>query len=133
MPNAEAVKSHKREMIERYARTDDRCAAWQTGSILFALAITWWLVSQGLQGAWLWVIPATLLMSCLLLRVFVLMHDCGHMSLFRNRKHNRVVGFLFGVVSGMPQYVWAQHHNFHHATNGNWDWYRGGAGDAEYR
>jgi omega-6 fatty acid desaturase (delta-12 desaturase) len=25
----------------------------------------------------------------------------------------------------MPQYVWAQHHNYHHATNGNWSKYRG--------
>jgi len=25
----------------------------------------------------------------------------------------------------MPQYVWAQHHNYHHAHNGNWDKYRG--------
>jgi len=25
----------------------------------------------------------------------------------------------------MPQYVWAQHHNYHHVTNGNWAKYRG--------
>jgi omega-6 fatty acid desaturase (delta-12 desaturase) len=25
----------------------------------------------------------------------------------------------------MPQYVWSQHHQFHHAHNGNWDRYRG--------
>jgi omega-6 fatty acid desaturase (delta-12 desaturase) len=25
----------------------------------------------------------------------------------------------------MPQFVWAQHHNYHHANNGNWDRYRG--------
>ncbi len=25
----------------------------------------------------------------------------------------------------MPQYVWAQHHNYHHAHNGNWERYRG--------
>jgi omega-6 fatty acid desaturase (delta-12 desaturase) len=25
----------------------------------------------------------------------------------------------------MPQYVWSQHHNFHHAHNGNWEKYRG--------
>jgi omega-6 fatty acid desaturase (delta-12 desaturase) len=32
---------------------------------------------------------------------------------------------LFGVLSGMPQFVWSQHHDFHHANNGNWEKYRG--------
>jgi omega-6 fatty acid desaturase (delta-12 desaturase) len=53
------------------------------------------------------------------------MHECGHGSLFRSRWLNRVFGFLLGVLSGMPQYVWSQHHNYHHAHNGNWDRYRG--------
>ena len=38
---------------------------------------------------------------------------------------NRAMGFVFGVISGMPQYVWAQHHDYHHRNNGNWDKYRG--------
>jgi acyl-lipid omega-6 desaturase (Delta-12 desaturase) len=25
----------------------------------------------------------------------------------------------------MPQYVLSQHHNYHHADNGNWDKFRG--------
>jgi omega-6 fatty acid desaturase (delta-12 desaturase) len=28
-------------------------------------------------------------------------------------------------MSGIPQYVWSKHHAYHHATNGNWDKYRG--------
>ena len=55
------------------------------------------------------------------LRVFALMHECGHRSLFRSVALNRWIGFVLGVISGMPQYVWAQHHNFHHANNGNWE------------
>jgi acyl-lipid omega-6 desaturase (Delta-12 desaturase) len=45
--------------------------------------------------------------------------------LFRSRRLNAAVGFLLGVTSGMPQYVWSQHHNYHHAHNGNWESYRG--------
>ncbi len=125
MPNTDALKAHKRQLIARYARPDDRRGLWQVGSVLIALAGTWWLVSVGLQHSWFWALPAIVLMSGLLLRIFVLMHDCGHMSLFRSARANQFAGFLFGVLSGMPQYVWAQHHNFHHATNGNWDRYRG--------
>src|SRR6266853_3437725 len=32
------------------------------------------------------------------------------------------IRFSLGVVSGMPQYVWSQHHN---SNNGNWEKYRG--------
>ena len=53
------------------------------------------------------------------------MHECGHGSLFRTQWLNRACGFLLGVVSGMPQFVWSQHHNFHHANNGDWEKYRG--------
>jgi hypothetical protein len=57
---------------------------------------------------------------------FALMHECGHgLALFRSPWLNRATGFLLGVLSGMPQYVWSQHHNYHHAHNGNWQKYRG--------
>ncbi|MEX0606280.1 MAG: fatty acid desaturase [Marinobacter sp.] len=64
-------------------------------------------------------------LSLFLLRVFVLMHECGHNSLFATAKYNKVAGFSLGVLCGMPQYVWGKNHAFHHATNGNWDEYRG--------
>jgi len=53
------------------------------------------------------------------------MHECGHGSLFKNPAYNMGFGFLFGVLTGMPQYVWSKHHAYHHATNGNWTKYRG--------
>jgi len=55
----------------------------------------------------------------------MMMHDCGHNSLFRTPALNKIFGFFMGVFCGMPQYVWAQHHNYHHSTNGNWSKYRG--------
>ena len=53
-------------------------------------------------------------LTLLFIRVFSLMHDSGHGSLFRFKPLNRLFGFLFGVLSGMPQYVWSQRHAFHH-------------------
>jgi hypothetical protein len=35
------------------------------------------------------------------------MHECGHGSLFKNSTYNKGFGFLFGVLVGMPQYVWS--------------------------
>jgi omega-6 fatty acid desaturase (delta-12 desaturase) len=75
-------------------------------------------------SSWLTIV-AVLLISLFSLRVFALMHECGHGSLFRTPRFNHAFGFLLGVVSGMPQYVWSRHHSYHHAHNGNWEKYRG--------
>ena len=123
MPAIAAVKRHKRHLIEKYARPDDGIGTLQAVTTLLSLAALWVVVAQASE--WPTLVAATLAMSLVLLRSFSLMHDCGHGSLFRTRRLNQVVGFLFGVVTGMPQYVWAQHHNYHHANNGNWFRYRG--------
>ena len=112
-------------MIGRYAKSDDLRGLIQVLTTLVPLSLLWWaaLWCWGVSP-WLTILPVAV-MVLFTVRVFGLMHDCGHGSLFRSRRLNRWVGFVLGVVSGMPQYVWAQHHNYHHAHNGNWDAYRG--------
>jgi acyl-lipid omega-6 desaturase (Delta-12 desaturase) len=112
-------------MIGRYAKPADILGLTQVLTTLIPLALLWWAALWCWQvSPWLSVLPVAV-MVLFIVRVFGLMHDCGHGSLFRSRWLNRAVGFALGVVSGMPQYVWAQHHNYHHAHNGNWDAYRG--------
>ena len=112
-------------MVGRYAKSDDVKGLTQLFPTLVPLVLLWWVaVWSAALSAWLTTIPL-MLMILFIVRAFGLMHECGHGSLFRSRWLNSAVGFLLGVVSGMPQYVWAQHHNYHHAHNGNWDRYRG--------
>jgi len=112
-------------MISRYARSDDAKGLTQLITTLMPLVILWWAaIRLAAVSPWIAALPM-LLIVLFTVRAFGLMHECGHGSLFRSRWLNRLVGFLLGVVSGMPQYVWAQHHNYHHANNGNWDRYRG--------
>jgi omega-6 fatty acid desaturase (delta-12 desaturase) len=119
------LKGLKRQLIDRHVRPNDRrglAAVTLTLLPIGALGYAaWWScsVSYALTAA------ITLLTSLFLLRAFVLMHECGHGSLFRSGRLNRSFGFVLGVLTGMPQYVWSQHHQFHHAHNGNWDRYRG--------
>lgn len=119
------VKQQKRAMIGRYAKPEDTKGVAQVLTTLIPLALLWWaaVLSAGISP---WLTGAAMLLIALFtLRVFALMHDCGHSSLFRSHWLNCRIGFLLGVISGMPQYVWAQHHNYHHAHNGNWEKYRG--------
>jgi acyl-lipid omega-6 desaturase (Delta-12 desaturase) len=119
------VKEERRTIARRYARPSDGRALTQVLTASGCLASLWWAAMLSI-GISLWLAaPVVLLISLFNVRVFVLMHECGHGSLFRTRSLNRAFGFLLGVVSGMPQYVWSRHHSYHHSTNGDWQKYRG--------
>jgi omega-6 fatty acid desaturase (delta-12 desaturase) len=85
----------------------------------------WWLITATQRISHWYVVAAVPVLCLFTLRVFALMHECGHNSLFRTPQLNRVFGFILGVFSGMPQYVWSRHHSYHHTHNGNWEKYRG--------
>jgi len=119
------IKRQKRALIARYARANDMKGLAQSLTTLVPLALLWVAASLSVRISYWLTAVVIVLLSLFTLRVLVLMHECGHESLFRTPLLNRSFGFLFGVLAGMPQYVWSQHHAFHHATNGNWERYRG--------
>lgn len=125
MVSDDCFKRQKGAMTGRYAKPDDVKGLKQVFTTVAPFTFLWWTsVRCAALSPWLAIVPLPLIIL-FTVRVFGLMHECGHGSLFRSRWLNRVIGFLLGVVSGMPQYVWSQHHNYHHAHNGNWDRYRG--------
>jgi omega-6 fatty acid desaturase (delta-12 desaturase) len=119
------LKAAKRALIERHVRASDGRGAVEVACTLVPMALLWWAVAECAATApWLLPLPVAGL-TLLLLRAFVLMHECGHGSLFASHPLNRLTGFVMGVLTGMPQGVWSVRHSFHHATNGNWAKYRG--------
>jgi omega-6 fatty acid desaturase (delta-12 desaturase) len=65
----------------------------------------------------------------LLVRVFIIQHDCGHQSFFNSRTANDFTGRLMSVLTMAPYGLWRREHAQHHATSGNLD--RRGAGDID--
>jgi omega-6 fatty acid desaturase (delta-12 desaturase) len=119
----------RRALLDRHCALSDRAGWLQSMVTILPLAAIWgaiWVCTSLSGGATAtWAVALTALMSLFLLRVFVLMHECGHDSLFHSASLNRAFGFAFGVLAGMPQPVWSRNHQYHHSTNGNWDRYRG--------
>lgn len=76
---------------------------------------------------------ATLLLALpaagLLVRAFIIQHDCGHGSFFASRKLNDFVGRCMSVLTLAPYGLWRREHAQHHASSGNLD--RRGAGDID--
>src|SRR4029079_5929747 len=119
------MKDVKRDLNRRYAKADDGRGLTQVLTTLLCLALAW-VVAVWSVALSLWLTAAAVgAISLFTLRAFALMHECGHRSLFRTQRLNRAFGFMLGVVTGMPQYVCAQHHAYHRLHNGNWQVYRG--------
>ena len=76
--------------------------------VLFVLmwAATWAAVASGTWLGLLLAIPA----GGLLLRLFVIQHDCGHGSLFRRRATNDWVGRALSVLTLTPYDSWRRSH-----------------------
>lgn len=83
--------------------------------------ITWALMWTSLDhGYWiglLLVIPA----AGLLVRLFMIQHDCGHGSFFPGRFANDWVGRAISVLTLTPYDFWRRSHARHHASSGNLD------------
>ncbi len=112
-------------VLTPYMKSNDLKATYQVLNTLIPYGILWFLAFRAIDIS-LWLLPPIIVLMVLFsLRSFSLMHDCGHYSLFRSQKTNRIVGFIFGLVNAMPQYWWSKDHSFHHKTNGDWEKYRG--------
>lgn len=82
-----------------------------------------WGLHNGLWAMLLLVVPA----AALLVRLFMIQHDCGHGSFFRLRRTNDLLGRTLGVLTLTPYAAWRRSHAAHHASAGNLD--RRGVGD----
>ena len=102
-------------------------AWWQIINTIFAYAALWVAMYFALKLSWWLVLPLLLLATGLLIRVFIIFHDCGHGSFFRSRAANTFLGFLCGMLTFTPYHHWWWEHAVHHATAGDLD--RRGVGD----
>jgi len=71
------------------------------------------------HGYYLAAIPLIILASGLLVRLFIIQHDCGHGSFFRSRRANDMVGRCISVLTFTPYDFWRRAHSMHHAASGN--------------
>ena len=83
--------------------------------VLYAAALA--AVHASYWAALILVIPA----GALLLRLFLIQHDCGHGSFLRSRFANDWLGRCLGVLTLTPYDCWQRSHALHHAGTGNLD------------
>lgn len=123
---AAAARSLRRA-ASSYARPDARRAIFQ----LLITALPFLALMAGIlhalsNGFWV-ALVLSLPAAALMVRLFMIQHDCGHGSFFASRRANDWLGRAIGLVTLTPYAYWRQNHAVHHATSGNLD--RRGVGD----
>jgi len=114
-----------RAKLRPYFAKSNAIASMQIANTLVPFVALWGAYIFWIEHLKVIFIPVAFLISLFILRSFVLMHDCGHGSLFQSRWANSAIGFVLGVITGMPQFVWSKNHTYHHNTNGDWVKYGG--------
>ena len=69
------------------------------------------------QGAVLWLIGEFLLAGAFV-QWFVILHECGHGMLFRQRRLNQLAGHVAGFFALIPFNAWKRVHERHHKWTG---------------
>ncbi len=120
---------HLKKALIGYLQPNQMRSVFELAVTAAALVAAWLLMWASLRvGYWLTLmlaVPA----AGLLVRLFLIQHDCGHGSFFRHHALNDWVGRALGVLTFTPYDYWKRNHAVHHATSGNLD--RRGIGDIE--
>ena len=102
-------------------------ATWQLVNTVGSYIVVWGLMYFSLTISWWLTAPLAVLAGGLMVRSFIIFHDCGHGSFFRSRFANDFWGFVTGVITFTPYYHWRGEHAVHHGSAG--DLNRRGVGD----
>lgn len=116
-----------KEIVLKYQKPSPWKAAWQIVNTLVPYGALWYLMYLCRPISWWLVVPLAVLAGALLVRVFIIFHDCGHGSFFKSPWANALTGVLAGLLTFTPYYHWRWEHAIHHANSGDLD--KRGTGD----
>lgn len=125
----QVLQSEWYRSLSRFEKPDIRKSVGQILNTIVPYFALWILMVYMVHHkASLWFLaPLTLLSAGLLVRIFIIMHDCGHGSFFASHKANRILGYVCGILVFTPYEDWRHKHAEHHATSGDLE--RRGVGD----
>lgn len=115
------MPTHLRQILKKYRQPSLWRASWQIVNTLVPMAILWWAAWQSFAISYWITLTCCVGIAALMLRTFVLHHDCTHGSFFKTRRANEFWGFVLGVLTFTPFHRWRRSHNYHHAHSGDLD------------
>ena len=115
--------------LAAYQRPSHRRSIFEILVTVLPLMACWAAAFASVKHGWWPGLAFTVPAAALLVRLFMIQHDCGHHAFFRGPEANTWVGRVAGVLTMTPYDYWRRTHAIHHATSGNLD--RRGLGGIE--
>jgi acyl-lipid omega-6 desaturase (Delta-12 desaturase) len=119
--------SEWKEIVAPFQVPSLSLSIWQIVNTMVPLVACWYLMWRFLEVSYWYTLGVSVIAGLLVVRVFIIFHDCGHGSFFKSKRANDIVGFIAGMITFTPYGHWRWQHAVHHATSGDLD--RRGEGD----
>ncbi|SFM32172.1 fatty acid desaturase [Salibacterium qingdaonense] len=116
-----------KKSVTPFAQPNIKASIIQIINSILPFFLIWFLAYQSIAVSLWLTIPLTIAAALFAVRIFIIFHDCAHDSFFENKKTNRIVGTITGIITHFAFAKWKKTHAMHHATSGNLD--RRGTGD----
>lgn len=116
-----------RKQVAPYEKANMKASIRQMVNTIIPFFLVWYLAYESLTVSYLLTLGLAVIGAGLMTRIFIIFHDCCHHSFFKNRKANKIVGTITGILTFFPYNQWQHNHSVHHATSGNLD--KRGTGD----
>jgi omega-6 fatty acid desaturase (delta-12 desaturase) len=121
VPAAEPAAPGWQKLIVKYQAPDLRRSVWQIVNSVGPYLGLWYLMYLSLSISYALTLLLALIASGFLIRIFIILHDCGHGAFFKSHRANESVGFLCGVLTFTPYHQWRRNHALHHAHSSDLD------------
>lgn len=119
--NSPAKQAAWKTIVHAFQQPSAGRSAWQLANSVGGYLLLWGMMYLTSAISYWLTVPLAILAGGLLLRIFIIFHDCTHNSFFRSRKANEVWGFITGVLCFTPYHHWKWEHTIHHAHAGDLD------------
>ncbi len=130
MPASSFVVASPEDVRQKLKKLSEHCQSFKGASIphalfqlistsaafLAVLAVIHWTFNH---SSYIACAPLIVLASGLLVRLFIIQHDCGHGSFLPTKSMNDMVGRFISILTFTPYDYWRRAHNMHHAASGN--------------
>ena len=114
-------------IIAKYRNPSKWRSWWQLANTFLPYLLLWFLMAESLAVSYWLTLLLVLPSAGLVVRLFIIFHDCGHGSYFESKRLSDFIGYLIGVLTFTPYKRWHHAHLIHHRTAGNLD--KRGVGD----
>jgi acyl-lipid omega-6 desaturase (Delta-12 desaturase) len=120
-PPSSAPTRAWQKVVAQYAKPDLRRSVWGLVNSFGPYLALWVAMYYSMRVSYLLTLVLAAVAAGFMVRIFIILHDCGHGSYFKSQRANEIVGSLSGIFALTPFFSWRHNHALHHATAGDLD------------